>query len=213
MLVLVVLMAMATPSLGAKEMWYVDCLLGEDFKISLESNPTTGYSWTASLDEDALALVDQTYVPYERPSGIVGSGGRDLFTFQALRPGDTLVKMTYSQPWDNTTMPKTRNYLVRVAENNTTQINTTMGQDVLIALDDNSASTGYTWASSFNSSHLQLIGDTFDQYLPNTMIVGSGGVRTFEFAPLATGETDVVMKLTSPGGVVERTWTFRVYVE
>ncbi|NYT01701.1 MAG: protease inhibitor I42 family protein [Methanosarcinales archaeon] len=213
MLALVVMVtALVTCSQAAREIWYVDCLLGEDFYISLESNPTTGYSWAASFDEEALTLVDQTHVPYEQPSGLMGGGGRDLFTFQGLRPGETTVKMTYSRPWENATMPKIRTYVVRVAEDNTTLINTTMGQDVLITLHDNSASTGYTWAASFNSSQLQLIGETYDQYLPNTMVVGSGGLRTFEFAPLVPGEAEVVMKLNSPEGMVERAWTFKIAV-
>jgi len=74
---------------------------GSQFDIALESNPTTGYSWEASYDQDQLELVDQSYEPGENAQqGLVGAGGTDIFRFKALKSGQTQVMMSYKRSWE-----------------------------------------------------------------------------------------------------------------
>lgn len=75
--------------------------VNKEFKIALESNPTTGYSWTAKFDPEYIKLVNSTYIPYPTYQGIVGSGGIEVFTFKAIKWGKTEITMQYQRPWEN----------------------------------------------------------------------------------------------------------------
>jgi inhibitor of cysteine peptidase len=66
------------------------------FVIALESNPTTGYSWQESHDEAMVKLGDKSYK--QGGSGeksLVGAGGTEYFTFQALKKGGTKITLVY----------------------------------------------------------------------------------------------------------------------
>ena len=69
--------------------------------ITLESNPTTGYSWQASYDESVLELVEESYELGEyAKQGLVGAGGTELFRFKALKSGETEITMVYKRSWE-----------------------------------------------------------------------------------------------------------------
>jgi len=69
------------------------------FSISLDSNPTTGYSWQAAFDDSFLKLVDHSFDP--DPSGAIGAGGKERFTFLPIRAGETTIRMSYRRPWES----------------------------------------------------------------------------------------------------------------
>ena len=79
--------------------------VNHEFTIALASNPTTGYSWMAKSDPNYVQLVNSTYMPYRTISGIVGSGGIQIFTFKAIKPGITRITMDYQRPWAETVPP------------------------------------------------------------------------------------------------------------
>ena len=70
---------------------------GQTFDITLDANPTTGYSWKADYDALYLRLVEKRFQP---SSEAVGAGGKETFTFQALRAGQTELRMLYQRPWE-----------------------------------------------------------------------------------------------------------------
>ena len=72
--------------------------VGETFTISLESNPTTGYSWQAEFDAESLELVNEDFTS---DSTLLGAGGVQKFDFRALKQGQFQVKMVYKRPWEN----------------------------------------------------------------------------------------------------------------
>lgn len=74
--------------------------VNKEFKIALESNPTTGYSWEAKFDPEYIKLVNSTYIAYQTNPRIVGSGGVEIFTFKAIKPGKTEITMQYQRPWE-----------------------------------------------------------------------------------------------------------------
>jgi len=79
----------------------VHVLVGEEFKISLESNPSTGYTW--SLAESLptwLVLVDKTYIATN--PGLPGGGGTEYWTFRATAPGSETLAFRYMQSWVGT---------------------------------------------------------------------------------------------------------------
>ena len=79
----------------------IDVGVNEEFVIVLESNPTTGYDWQESHDENMLKLVGSEYkMGKEAEQGLVGAGGVDYFRFKALNKGETEVTMTYKRLWE-----------------------------------------------------------------------------------------------------------------
>ena len=71
--------------------------IGTVFKISLDSNPTTGYSWSAEVDPDFLKVKDDTY---KSESNLLGAGGVQTIEFEALKTGQTKITMKYMRPWE-----------------------------------------------------------------------------------------------------------------
>lgn len=72
--------------------------VGEEFAIKLESNITTGYSWQAIFDENILKLTSKDIIPITK---LIGSSGVARFSFTAIKPGITVVKMIYKRQWEN----------------------------------------------------------------------------------------------------------------
>lgn len=85
----------------------VGAVVGKPVEVSLKGNPTTGYSWrTAALTGDSLEQLGKPkYVPRPHRPGMVGVGGTFLFTFKAVKPGKTTLKLVYVRPWEKNKPP------------------------------------------------------------------------------------------------------------
>lgn len=79
--------------------------VGDKFTIKLESNPTTGYSWSlaAPLDAAILSTAGDSYIA-DKPQR-TGSGGTQLLTFKAVGKGSTEIQLRYSRPWEENVQP------------------------------------------------------------------------------------------------------------
>ncbi len=79
----------------------VEIAVDGSLTVTLGSNQTTGFKWELAeiTDESVLEYVDDEYVPPE-DTGVVGAGGKEVWTFKALKKGTTEVSMEYSQPWE-----------------------------------------------------------------------------------------------------------------
>jgi inhibitor of cysteine peptidase len=74
---------------------------GGSFKVSLESNATTGFSWPEQAEIGNTAIVEQTDHEYVAPtSDLMGAPGKEVWTFKALKKGTTVIAMQYSRPWE-----------------------------------------------------------------------------------------------------------------
>jgi len=75
---------------------------GEEFVITLKTNPSTGYQWQIEegLTGSGLVLLEESYQPADRPSGkpIVGAGGTKTWKFRGTEPGKSMLKMVYQRP-------------------------------------------------------------------------------------------------------------------
>ena len=77
----------------------VEVAVNGTITVTLDSNATTGYSWQLSGISDSSVL-EKTNNVYEVPtSGRIGAGGKEVWTFKALRAGKTTLTMEYDQPW------------------------------------------------------------------------------------------------------------------
>ncbi len=74
---------------------------GDSFKVSLESNATTGFSWPEQAQISDVAVLEQTNHEYIEPeSDLVGAPGQEVWTFKALKKGTATISMDYSRPWE-----------------------------------------------------------------------------------------------------------------
>ena len=70
--------------------------------LTLESNPTTGFSWIGvdKADKDILKLERNDYKEKDHPAGMLGVGGRNTIVYRALKKGKAKIELTYMQPWE-----------------------------------------------------------------------------------------------------------------
>lgn len=102
------------------EMNEINVLKGEDFEITLDSNPSTGFSWALAEDLDAQMVeeMDNVYGSNTSDNGdnppLVGGGGTETWTFKALKKGETSIKMKYCQPFDAGNPTEVKTILVKI---------------------------------------------------------------------------------------------------
>lgn len=73
--------------------------LDEEIVVALESNATTGYEWAIDeLDETVVRPLGSSYIA--PTNGAVGQGGTEEWSFQALKPGTTVLSLKYWRQWE-----------------------------------------------------------------------------------------------------------------
>jgi inhibitor of cysteine peptidase len=76
---------------------------GEMLSLTLESNPTTGYSWQV-LEIDSAVLAQEGDPEYKQSSvaeGLVGAGGTETFRFKTAGSEETTLSLGYMRPWES----------------------------------------------------------------------------------------------------------------
>lgn len=72
------------------------------FSITVDANPTTGYSWSIKeMDKDNFRLLKKQYTAVNQ--GLIGSGGKTEFKFKVVNKafkGKSQIVLVYSRPWD-----------------------------------------------------------------------------------------------------------------
>jgi inhibitor of cysteine peptidase len=79
--------------------------VGQSLAITLDSNPSTGYSW--QLSKIKRAILQQHGEPqYTSPTQpLPGAGGQHTFQFAAIGVGKTTLTLVYKQPFDRKAAP------------------------------------------------------------------------------------------------------------
>ncbi len=85
--------------------------MGEEFAISLEENPTTGYRWEASFDSSFIELTDKKY---QRKGRAIGGGGTIEFKFLPLKLGKTALQLRLLRSWEGEAI-KVLNYEIVIS--------------------------------------------------------------------------------------------------
>lgn len=85
----------------------VELKVGETMRVTLASNPTTGYSWQIlTNDPQVLELQgDPVYRADPSAQGLVGAGGTETFTFVARQAGTVKLALGYLRPWEEGVPP------------------------------------------------------------------------------------------------------------
>ena len=93
----------------------IKATVGEELVITLDANATTGYEWqlASMVDDSLIKPVSSEYVPDN--TGLVGSGGKSVWTFKAVRAGKTQLSFKYIRSWEKDTPPaKEATYIVDI---------------------------------------------------------------------------------------------------
>lgn len=85
--------------------------------LSLDSNPTTGYSWQIT-NNDTQLLKPNGKPQYKGPKqSLPGAGGQQVFRFTTAGTGKTTLQLKYSRPFEKKTPPvKTYSVEIRIRE-------------------------------------------------------------------------------------------------
>ena len=102
-------------SLSKENTQQITARSGSIITITLKSNPTTGYSWKVSkLSDGKIVKAVSSRYEADRPA-LSGSGGKELWSFKALKPGNTRIEMAYQRPWEKGTPPvEAKTFNIRV---------------------------------------------------------------------------------------------------
>ena len=78
---------------------------GQTLVVTLEGNPTTGYSWEVAepLDEQVLRQVGEA--EFKQESNALGAGGVQVLRFEAVNAGQITLKLVYHRPWEKDVEP------------------------------------------------------------------------------------------------------------
>ena len=76
--------------------------VGDTVKLVLDTNPTTGFSWTKidKVDSSILKLEKNEYKQNANPGRMVGVGGKTTIVYRAVKAGTAKIDLTYMQPWE-----------------------------------------------------------------------------------------------------------------
>ena len=81
----------------------IEVAAGELLMVTLCSNPTTGFQWSATANISDTAVLEQVSHEFIPPksgkSPQVGASGQEVWVFRALEEGTSTVYMEYSRPW------------------------------------------------------------------------------------------------------------------
>lgn len=82
----------------------VEVAVDGSFTVTLCSNPSTGFQWSESAQISDQTVLQQTAYEFVPPTdGLLlapGTPGKEIWTFQALKKGESTISMEYSQPWE-----------------------------------------------------------------------------------------------------------------
>ena len=200
---------------------------GDTVRIKLKSNRTTGYSWamTGKLDEKVLKSEGNEYKVDEHPAGMVGVGGSDVWTFQALAAGKTEIVLGYARPWEKDKEPAQAFKLTVVVDgaaapakadeaksapaaskdvrlndgDNGKTVQVGVGGTVTLTLESN-PTTGFSWnkLEDVDKSILKLEKNDYKQKSSPAGMVGVGGRDTIVYRALKAGKAKIDLIYMQP---------------
>ncbi|MGJ8526141.1 hypothetical protein LMG33818_001889 [Halomonadaceae bacterium LMG 33818] len=105
--------AMASTTMKSTAPQTLNAQVGKLAHISLEANPTTGYTWMVKQLPSNLILIDGHYQENQHEEGMVGVGGHYTYTFIGQHVGTAKLQLIYGQSFNKASW-KTRTITVHV---------------------------------------------------------------------------------------------------
>jgi len=74
--------------------------VGQELRVELRSNPSTGYSWTVAMDPTGplTSLGEPEFQPFG--GDVVGAGGVETFRWLALKESRVSLRFDYARPFE-----------------------------------------------------------------------------------------------------------------
>ena len=82
----------------------VELAKGQMLVISLESNPTTGYSWEV-VEPDEAVLRQVGEAEFTPQSDLIGASGVEVLRLEGTGAGKMTLKLVYHRPWEKDVEP------------------------------------------------------------------------------------------------------------
>lgn len=82
---------------------------GDVLNLTLNSNPSTGYTWHVTQnDEKILLQLGEPQFSFGNQTPMPGASGAETFQFKALSKGTTTLTLVYLRPWETNVTPTPR---------------------------------------------------------------------------------------------------------
>jgi inhibitor of cysteine peptidase len=79
----------------------VKAAVGNLVRVTLESNPSTGYNWELrDFDYGAADFYSSDVVARKGGNVLLGAPGDTIITLQAVKPGSQQIVLVYRRPWE-----------------------------------------------------------------------------------------------------------------
>ena len=97
----------SSPTIKCQGEDYNWVLVGKTFTVTLEANHTTGYVWqlAGDLKKKNIQLISNSYTTNHHAKNMVGMGGREEWTFKALKVGAGTITFKLVRPWEKNIKP------------------------------------------------------------------------------------------------------------
>jgi len=184
----------------------VDVLTGSTLVITLCSNPTTGYSWSAPESSDASVASVSAWTSVDAPSDMAGAPGAVQVTVDALAAGSATITASYGQPWDGGEKGAwTAELTVNVSDgvevaidcdafaatpNATAEVAITTGQSAVLTLCSN-PTTGYSWGTAASSDDAVASAGAWVYLAPEAGMAGASGTDSLTIVGNAAGTATI----------------------
>ena len=100
----------------------VELKQGDTLIITLDANPTTGYSWY--VVETNLSILKTGKKEFRPDSNLLGAPGKEILHFTALENGETKLVIGYLRLWEKGKQPS-RSFFVTVKVTDTSSASST----------------------------------------------------------------------------------------
>jgi inhibitor of cysteine peptidase len=82
----------------------LDMATGQQLRVVLDANPTTGYAW--AIDGELPPQLEQVgEAEFGRSSDAIGAGGTEVWTFEAVEPGEGRLALKYWRSFEPDVVP------------------------------------------------------------------------------------------------------------
>ena len=89
--------------------------VGDEFNITIPSNPSTGFGWWSDFDPQFLTLARTGSYQANASPEMTGLTETRVFTYRAVFPGETEVYLLLLQPWENGDIAQRLIYPVKIS--------------------------------------------------------------------------------------------------
>jgi len=76
----------------------LDVSVGAVVTIKLPENPSTGYEWQCTVDENVVEVMEDSFIPATR--NVIGAGGTRILKLNVIGSGEGKIIMDYMRAWE-----------------------------------------------------------------------------------------------------------------